>query len=82
MQSAISQNAGHEARSAGRVLLAHCSGDPILADQETTDAMEARGLTLQVRERVRAGTQSMQSLDSAMGRMATSAQRTPIATAA
>lgn len=42
----------------------------------TTSVQEARGLTLQVRERVRAGTQSMQSLDSAMGRMATSAQRT------
>jgi LacI family transcriptional regulator len=35
LDTIISQNAGHEARSAGRVLLAHCSGDPILADQET-----------------------------------------------
>jgi LacI family transcriptional regulator len=30
----INQDAGHEARSAARVLLAHCWGDPILADQE------------------------------------------------
>ncbi len=30
----ISQNPGHEARSAGRVLLAQCWGDPIMADQE------------------------------------------------
>ena len=30
----ISQDPGHEARSAARVLLAHCWGDPILPDQE------------------------------------------------
>jgi LacI family transcriptional regulator len=30
----INQDAGHEARSAARVLLAHCWGDPILPDQE------------------------------------------------
>lgn len=30
----ISQNPGHEARSAGRVLLAYCSGNPMLPDQE------------------------------------------------
>lgn len=35
LDTLISQNAGHEARSAGRVLLAHCSGEPILNDQET-----------------------------------------------
>jgi methyl-accepting chemotaxis protein len=37
---------------------------------------EVRSLTQQVRDRVRAGTQSMQTLDSAMDRMTTSAQRT------
>jgi LacI family transcriptional regulator len=30
----INQDPGHEARSAARVLLAHCWGDPIMADQE------------------------------------------------
>jgi LacI family transcriptional regulator len=30
----ISQNPGHEARSAARVLLAYCSGDPLVPDQE------------------------------------------------
>jgi LacI family transcriptional regulator len=30
----ISQNPGHEARSAARVLQAHCWGDPVMADQE------------------------------------------------
>lgn len=30
----ISQNPGHEARSAARVLLAHCSGDQLVPDQE------------------------------------------------
>lgn len=30
----INQDPGHEARSAARVLLAHCSGEPISADQE------------------------------------------------
>ena len=30
----INQDPGHEARSAARVLLAHCWGDPILPDQE------------------------------------------------
>jgi LacI family transcriptional regulator len=30
----INQDAGHEARSAARVLLAHCCGDPIVTDQE------------------------------------------------
>lgn len=30
----ISQNPGHEARSAARVLLAYCSGDPLFPDQE------------------------------------------------
>jgi LacI family transcriptional regulator len=30
----INQDPGHEARSAARVLLAHCWGDPIVADQE------------------------------------------------
>ena len=33
----INQDAGHEARSAARVLLAHCWGDPILPDQERID---------------------------------------------
>ncbi len=30
----ISQDAGHEARSAARILLAHCWAEPIVADQE------------------------------------------------
>jgi LacI family transcriptional regulator len=30
----INQDAGHEARSAARVLLAHCLGEPIITDQE------------------------------------------------
>jgi LacI family transcriptional regulator len=30
----ISQDAGHEARSAARLLLAHCVGEPIVPDQE------------------------------------------------
>ncbi len=30
----ISQNPGHEARSAARILLAHCLDDPVLPDQE------------------------------------------------
>jgi LacI family transcriptional regulator len=30
----INQDPGHEARSAARILLAHCSGEPIIADQE------------------------------------------------
>jgi LacI family transcriptional regulator len=30
----INQDPGHEARSAARVLLAHCSGEPISPDQE------------------------------------------------
>lgn len=35
LDTVISQNAGHEARSAGRLLLAHCGGGKILSDQET-----------------------------------------------
>lgn len=34
MDVAINQDAGHEARSAARILLAHCSGQPIIDDQE------------------------------------------------
>jgi LacI family transcriptional regulator len=34
IDAVINQDPGHEARSAARVLLAHCWGDPILADQE------------------------------------------------
>ncbi|MHB2169273.1 LacI family DNA-binding transcriptional regulator [Alsobacter sp. R-9] len=34
MAAIINQDAGHEARSAARILLAHCSGEPIMADQE------------------------------------------------
>ncbi len=30
----INQDSGHEARSAARVLLAHCWGEPVMADQE------------------------------------------------
>jgi LacI family transcriptional regulator len=30
----INQDPGHEARSAARILLAHCLGEPIIADQE------------------------------------------------
>lgn len=41
-----------------------------------TSVQEARTLTMQVRDKVRTGTQSMQALDEAMGRMSTSALRT------
>lgn len=34
MDAVINQDPGHEIRSACRVLLAHCTGEPILADQE------------------------------------------------
>lgn len=34
IEAIISQDPGHEARSAARILLAHCWGDPILPDQE------------------------------------------------
>ncbi len=34
MAAAINQDAGHEARSAARILLAHCSGEPLMPDQE------------------------------------------------
>jgi len=34
MDAVINQDAGHEARSAARVLLAHCTGEPILPEQE------------------------------------------------
>jgi LacI family transcriptional regulator len=34
MDAAITQDAGHEARSAARVLLAYCSGLPMIDDQE------------------------------------------------
>ena len=42
----------------------------------TASVQEARGLTMQVRDRVRTGTQSMQALDDAMARMTSSAQKT------
>ncbi|MBK8158146.1 MAG: LacI family DNA-binding transcriptional regulator [Rhodospirillaceae bacterium] len=34
MDAVINQDSGHEARSAARVLLAHCSGQPMIDDQE------------------------------------------------
>lgn len=34
MDAVINQDAGHEARSAARVLLAHCSGQPMIDDME------------------------------------------------
>lgn len=34
LDAVIHQDAGHEARSAARVLLAHCAGEALLADQE------------------------------------------------
>jgi len=34
MDAVINQDPGHEARSAARVLLAHCAGEPIVASQE------------------------------------------------
>lgn len=34
MAAVINQDAGHEARSAARVLLAHCAGQPVIDDQE------------------------------------------------
>ena len=47
-----------------------------VTQRTTSSVQEARTLSLQVREKVRTGTQSMQSLDDAMGRMAESAKRT------
>lgn len=35
MDALIAQNAGHEVRSATRILKALCDGTPILDDQET-----------------------------------------------
>ncbi|HSI40991.1 MAG TPA: LacI family DNA-binding transcriptional regulator [Xanthobacteraceae bacterium] len=34
MDAVIHQDPGHEARSAARVLLAHCAGEPLLSEQE------------------------------------------------
>lgn len=34
LDALVNQDAGHEARSAARVLLAHCNGEPILGEQE------------------------------------------------
>ena len=34
MDAVINQDAGHEARSAARVLMAQCEGEAIVADQE------------------------------------------------
>ena len=34
MDAVINQDSGHEARSAARLLLAHCWGEPVLEDQE------------------------------------------------
>lgn len=34
MAAVINQDAGHETRSAGRILLAHCSGERLMPDQE------------------------------------------------
>ncbi|MBI1244047.1 MAG: substrate-binding domain-containing protein [Alphaproteobacteria bacterium] len=45
----IAQNPGHEARSAGRVLFAQCTGERIFPDQETI------GIDIYVRDNVPAG---------------------------
>lgn len=34
MDAVINQDAGHQSRSAARVLLAHCAGEPLLSEQE------------------------------------------------
>ncbi|MDJ1158540.1 substrate-binding domain-containing protein [Chelatococcus sp. SYSU_G07232] len=34
MDAVINQDPGHQARSAARILLAHCTGEPIVAEQE------------------------------------------------
>jgi LacI family transcriptional regulator len=34
MDAVINQDPGHEARSAARILLAHCANIPIIDDQE------------------------------------------------
>ena len=34
IDAVINQDPGHEARSAARVLLAHCWDDPVVPDQE------------------------------------------------
>ena len=34
MDAVINQDSGHEVRSAARLLLAHCWGEPVLEDQE------------------------------------------------
>ncbi|MFK8250508.1 LacI family DNA-binding transcriptional regulator [Ancylobacter terrae] len=34
VDAVINQDAGHQARSAARVLLAHCSGEPLMVEQE------------------------------------------------
>lgn len=34
MDAVINQDAGHQSRSAARVLLAHCSGEPLMTEQE------------------------------------------------
>ena len=47
-----------------------------VTSRTTTSVQAARTLTQQVRDRVRHGTQSMQSLDDAMARMTSSAERT------
>ncbi len=47
-----------------------------LTAHTASSVQEARGLALAVRERVKAGTQSMQSLDDSIGRMSASAHRT------
>ncbi|MBL8807128.1 MAG: LacI family DNA-binding transcriptional regulator [Rhodospirillales bacterium] len=49
IDAVIAQNPGHEARSAGRVLLAQCAGDRIFPDQETI------GIDIYVRDNVPAG---------------------------
>jgi hypothetical protein len=36
----INQDPGHEARSAARVLLAHCLGDPVMPDQERINSID------------------------------------------
>jgi LacI family transcriptional regulator len=49
LDAVIAQNPGHEARSAGRVLLARCTGERILPDQERI------GIDIYIRDNIPAG---------------------------
>ena len=62
--------------ASGEEITAAVQEQAALTSRTTTSVQAARTLTQQVRDRVRHGTQSMQSLDDAMARMTSSAERT------